>query len=344
MQLAQAVGQVFQGKRGILEVDAALQAGIQQWTVRLHLEAGVAAGGQVGVDGLGQLQIDRPAGGKVQFVLVLERQAAPSTQIGLFAGYMQRVEMEDGMVKGEMGAAFALKMNAGDRDRHLPQTSLATHIREPRQRAFESDRAGQRRLAVQSFNVSRSKERCYVELRKIEFDLGGIVAAERRLAVRGELGRLQPGCQVVCDDAVGGSRRQCHATQRFSAQSQTFQIGVGFKARVVECSRALHGKSQLAGHHQAVTAQSFNAGHIDPRAFGVQLKASGGEVVAARCRNFSRVFAHCYRGQFDGLVGNVALRPNPRNGLAEDASLVQLNPSGAGQCADGPVGLKLRGQ
>ena len=96
VQLAEAVGHVFKGERGVLEVDAALEAGIQQRAVGLELEGGVAAGGQVGVDGLGDFEIDGSAGGKVQLVLVLEREAALGVQVGLVAGDMQWVEMDDG--------------------------------------------------------------------------------------------------------------------------------------------------------------------------------------------------------------------------------------------------------
>jgi hypothetical protein len=48
VQLAEAVGHVFKRERAVLEVDAALQAGILQRAVRLHLEGGGSAGGQVG--------------------------------------------------------------------------------------------------------------------------------------------------------------------------------------------------------------------------------------------------------------------------------------------------------
>ena len=192
MQLAQAVGHVFKGERRILEVDAALQIGIHQRPVRFHLEAGVSAGGQVGVDGFGHLQINRPAGRKVQFVPVLERQAALGAQIGLFAGYVQRIEMENVMVERSVNAAIALEMNAGDRRGQFLQAGLAMHISGPRQRPFESDRSSQRGLAVQSFYMSQSDERADVELRKIELGFGVIVAAEFRLAVRSEFGSLQP--------------------------------------------------------------------------------------------------------------------------------------------------------
>ena len=233
VQLAQAVGHVFKGERRVLEVDAAPQAGIHQRAVRLHLEGGVSAGGEVGVEGLGELQVDGAAGGKVQLLLVLEREASLGVQVGLFAGDVQRIEMDDGMVERGMDAALALEMNAGNRDRQLLQAGLAAQLGEPRQRPLESDRAGQRGLAVEALHMGQLEQRADVEAGKIEFGLGGIVASQLGLAVRLEVGRLQPGCQVVGDGVVGGVRLQLQLAQRFPVDCEAGQDCVHLKTRIV---------------------------------------------------------------------------------------------------------------
>ena len=66
MQLAEAVGDVFKREGGVLEVDASAQAGVGEGAVRLNLEGGGSAGGEVGIEGLSQLEVNRAAGGKVQ--------------------------------------------------------------------------------------------------------------------------------------------------------------------------------------------------------------------------------------------------------------------------------------
>ena len=65
--------------------------------------------------------------------------------------------------------------------------------------------------------MSHFEERADVQPRKIEFGLGGIVAAERRLAMRGEFGGIQPGGYVVGDGVIGCACRQLQAAQRFAA-------------------------------------------------------------------------------------------------------------------------------
>ena len=76
MQLAQAVGNIAERERSILEVDSAAQPRIHPWTVRLNLEGGVSAGGQIRVQRFGDLQVDRSVGGKIQLVVLFERQTA----------------------------------------------------------------------------------------------------------------------------------------------------------------------------------------------------------------------------------------------------------------------------
>ena len=90
------------------------QAGILQRPVRFHLEGGGAAGGQVGVEGLGKLQIDRAAGGKVQL-----RGSPLSARLPWACRSVsspvtcKRVEMDAVVGQRGMDAALALQMNAG---------------------------------------------------------------------------------------------------------------------------------------------------------------------------------------------------------------------------------------
>ena len=94
VQLAQAVGQIFERERAVLEIDAPLQLGVQQGPVRLHLEGRQSAGGQIGVESFCQLQVDGAVGGKIELLGALKRQIALHMQIGIFAGDVQRIEMD----------------------------------------------------------------------------------------------------------------------------------------------------------------------------------------------------------------------------------------------------------
>ena len=135
MQLAQAVGQVFERERAVLEVDAALQAGILQRAVRFHLEGGGAARGQVGIERLGQLEIDGAAGGKIQLPRALEREAALRAQVGVFAGDVQRIETDRAI--GQQWRARRLRF-AGGRRRCQPPTA-ATALRREADRDAPAD-------------------------------------------------------------------------------------------------------------------------------------------------------------------------------------------------------------
>src|SRR5271166_6761582 len=180
MQLAEAVGQVFEGEGSILNVDAALQAGIHQRTVRLDMESGLSVGGQVRVQRLCYFQTDRPAGSKIQLMAALERDASLGMQVGLFADDMQGIKVDDGI--GERGVDFALafQMNAGNIGFHLVEARFAAQLFRTRQRSVEGDRTRQRRLSSQPVDMGYFEERVDVQVREIEF---GMVAKSPPSAV-----------------------------------------------------------------------------------------------------------------------------------------------------------------
>ncbi len=129
--------------------------------------------------------------------------------------------------------------------------------------------------------------------------------------------------------------------QRFSAQGQAAQRGVGFQARVVRaCPRPATVNPSLPVTASPWLRKPFDPGHVDARALGIQLEAAGVEIVAARGRNLAGRLAHGHRGQLDHLVGNRALGPDARHRLAIDAAAVQLDPSGAAQRTERPVRLE----
>ncbi len=128
MQLAQAVGQVLKRQRSILKIDAPRQARIVERTVRLNAERCCAARGQVRIDRLGQLQIDRSVRGYIELPLSGEIQGALHAHIRLFAGDMQRVETDFRVAHAGVQAAFALQVHACDGDGQLLNAGLAAHL------------------------------------------------------------------------------------------------------------------------------------------------------------------------------------------------------------------------
>ena len=184
-----------------------LQVGIRQRAVRLDLEGGGSAGGQVGVEGLGHFRLMDPLAAKSSCCLSLSERlpwacrsvSSPVTCSG--SRWMTAV------VERGVDAALALQMNAGDGDRQLIAGG-------PRRAAASGCASGPSRVTVPASADSplrpctwaSLKQRADVEAREIEFGLGGVVAAESGLAVRGEFGAFKPGGQVVGDGAVGGVR------------------------------------------------------------------------------------------------------------------------------------------
>jgi len=137
-------------------------------------------------------------------------------------------------------------------------------------------------------------------------------------------------------------RLQLQPAERFSAERQARQGGVRLKAWIVQRSRSPQREAKLAGDGEALAAQSFDAGQVDPGAFGVQLEAVGFEAVTARSRDLACLVAHRQRGQIEVLVGDVALRADAGDLFAVDTALVHLDPPGAIERVDGTIGLKLR--
>ena len=172
MQLAQAVGQVFKGQRAVLEVDAALELGILERAVRFHLEGGGSAGGEVGIEGLGELEVDGAAGGQVELLRSVERQAALGAQVGVFAGDVQRIEADAVVGEGGVDAALAFEMNAGDGGFQLLQAGFAAKLLGMGERAFDGDRAGQRGFAAEGLDVGKLEQRIDVEAGELEPGLG----------------------------------------------------------------------------------------------------------------------------------------------------------------------------
>jgi hypothetical protein len=179
-------------------------------------------------------------------------------------------------------------------------------------------------------------------LRKYQPGLGDIVAAERRLAVQGEPGGVQPGGYVVSGDAAGGVRGHPQRAQRLTVHSEAGQRGLNLQVRIAERPRALRGKAQFPGHGQTAAAKDFDAGSVDSRALGVQLEAAGLEVVAARDGNPACAFDDGLRGEIDLPIGQRSLRADVVHRLAVDAAFVHLSPSGAVQRMERSVDLKLR--
>ena len=113
VQLAEAVGKVFEREGAVLKIDAALQPWISKGAVRLHLKCSGAAGGEIGIEGFGELEVDGAAGGQIQLARALEREGALRVQVGVFAGDVQRVKMDARVGQRSVYAALALEMDAG---------------------------------------------------------------------------------------------------------------------------------------------------------------------------------------------------------------------------------------
>ena len=143
VQLAQAVGQVFESQRRILKVDAAAQARIVQRAVRFNLEGRSAAGGQIRIDGFQQLQIDGAARCHVQLPLAANIEPALHMQVCFFSGDVQRIEIHMAVLQRGTQAAFAAQVHARDGDRHLLQLRLAMQLLHMRQRPGHIYRASQ---------------------------------------------------------------------------------------------------------------------------------------------------------------------------------------------------------
>jgi len=78
-----------------------------------------------------------------------------NVQVGLRAGYVQRIEMDEGMVERGVQASLALQRNAGHSDRQLLDARLASQFLGPRQRSLDGDRSGQRGFPAKALHMSQ---------------------------------------------------------------------------------------------------------------------------------------------------------------------------------------------
>ena len=341
MQLAKSVWNVLKRQRPILEVDAPFHVGIRQRSVRFYLERSGPARREIGIDGFGQLQIDRAARCKIELARALERQASLRAQIRVFASYMQRVEINARILKRGMHSALALQMNTRQGHRELLQPGLAAQLLRFRKRSFDIHCAGQRRLSANTLDVCHFEQCADIELRETDFGLGGKIPAQCGLPVQVNLRPSQPGSCIVDCGAVGGVTGKHKCAKRFSVQGQPIQRCVRFQMRVLDRTRANHGKPQLARRIH-VAAQRFDLRNVDSGALGVYLEVARTEIVAARRRDRPSHVVHRHSGEFHHIAGKISLCAETRNRLAQYGSAIQLHPARAIQRPHRTVNLNLR--
>ena len=195
------------------------QSGILHGAVRLDLEGGGSACGQIGINGFGQLQVHGAAGRQVQLLFFIERQAALGVEVGVFAGDVERVKIK-AVGKRGMDAALAFQMHAGNGCSQLLQTCFAVEFTRMRQRPFDGDGAGQCGLACEALHMSRFQQAADVEVGEIEFGLGRIFAVESCLAVQVHPSAFQSEWLRSADGAIGGVSCKNQCAQGFTAQCQ----------------------------------------------------------------------------------------------------------------------------
>ena len=153
--------------------------------MRFDLEGGDAARGQIGIERFGQLEIDGAVGGKIELLRALEREAAVRVQIGVFAGDVERIEMDAAAGQRGVRAAVTLELNAGDGDGQLLELRVAAKLLGMRERPVDRDRSGQRGFAAERVKVRHAKQCADVELGKVELSVRCVVVAECSLARAG---------------------------------------------------------------------------------------------------------------------------------------------------------------
>src|SRR6266568_651077 len=158
VQLAQAVRQIFEGKRCICKLHTPRKVRILQWSMRLHSKAGRAARSKVGIDCLGQLEIDCTVGGNVELALLLEAESAPQAHVGFFPGDMQWIEADERIGQGRMYSALAAQMNAVDCGSEFPESCFPAEILGFCQRTLEGHGPGKSRLAGEAVDVRQLKQ------------------------------------------------------------------------------------------------------------------------------------------------------------------------------------------
>ena len=281
VQFAQAIGQIFERERAVLEIDASLEIGVEQRPVSLHLEGRQSAGGQIGVESFCQLEVDGAAGGKIELPGALERKIALHMQIGIFASHVQGIEMNAAAGQGGMQSAVALELNAGDGERQVAELRLTPKLIEMREWAVDRNCAGQRRLAIEFRAVRHAQQRAEIEAREFELGVGRIVVSESGMPVEGESGLLELRGGAVFDGRAGGMRGGLEGSEELPAEGERGQRGVALKARIFQRAGTGNGKREFAGGVEIAAADEVEAGDVDVFGTRVHLKARGFEVIGS---------------------------------------------------------------
>jgi hypothetical protein len=247
-----------------------------------HLEGAGSARGEVGIEGLGQLEVDGAAGGQVELPRAVEGQAALRAQVGVFAGDVKRVQADAFVGQGGVDAALALEMHAGNGRFQVLEAGFAAQLLGVGERARDGDRAGQRRFAAEGLDVGQLEKRIDVEARKLEAGLG---LHSRRLsavwpctAVRRSSSRV---VMSYVEGVVGGVRHEFENADRLPARARLLSV-----ALPASC-----GSSNVPEPWTENPACRWRTTPVDgasrfwrcrgPGAIGVDLEALGIEVVAA---------------------------------------------------------------
>ncbi len=96
--------------------------------MHLDLKRGGAGCGEVGIESFRDLEIDGAAGSEIQLPFVLESETALRAEVGLFAGYMQRVKIDAAIGQGCVDTALAMQMNGGNSDCQLPEAGFSAQL------------------------------------------------------------------------------------------------------------------------------------------------------------------------------------------------------------------------
>ena len=177
-----------------------------QRAVRLKLEGGLAAGGEIGIEGLGELEIDGAAGGEIELLRAFQRKAPLRAEIGVVAGDMEGIEMDCAAGQGGVRVAFTFERHTGDGDSQLPEVGIAAKLFQVRERTIDRDRSGEGGVGAEGIKVSHAEKSANVEVGEFEAGLRCVAGPHRRLAFEVEIGSLQLGGCGVNQVVTGGVR------------------------------------------------------------------------------------------------------------------------------------------
>ena len=217
--------------------------------------------------------IELPLSGQVQ--------AALHAHVGFFAGHVQRVERDLRVAHAGVEAAIAFKVHASDGDGKLLNPCLAAHLRGARQGTLHIYCAFKVRLACQAINVRQLKQGSDVELGKLECRLGLVVAAECRLSVGRQFGRLQARSNIPRQGVIDSVRRCIELTKVFAAHDQIRQCRVAIDLGVIEGSRAGQRKREIARYLCGYVAQFINLRNIDSVSERIHMELLRVQIVCA---------------------------------------------------------------